>query len=342
MRKTLWRVGPTGALLFGFVLAVFGFVLLFIGSPQVGFAIESNRPVTNVGGTANAIVLTMPNVVTLSDVVGESIKFYPKFNDAAGGVTVQINSLNPAPLYRISGSYYVPVADHDLSVNTLNSWGAPFADIVYNGSSFVLNNPATGTAPVGTEIYFSGVSSNLFGYLIEDGSCYSQTTYAALYAYYGSSDLWATEVGTSCSSGQFHVPLANGYTAVAVQNQGAGTGALTSCTAGVTKTCGAQNTTLATGQIPQFQFTPTGTVSGAISGSQSGVLDGVSGSSGGATGLTTPGGDVSILQETTSVVGSNFSFSWTGNFNQISIGSASPNSVPTIQPTYQVYKAVKY
>ena len=99
-------------------------------------------------------------------------------------------------------------------------------------------------AHVGQEYVFTGTTAPA-GYQIEDGTCISETTFADLYGYYASTDLWGTQAtaggAPACSAGNFHVKLANGRASIAANNQGVRTGPLTLCTAGVGNACGTQS-----------------------------------------------------------------------------------------------------
>lgn len=86
-------------------------------------------------------------------------------------------------------------------------------------------------------------------------------------------------------------------------------------------TGGNQNAVIATGNVPQFTFTPSGT----IGGSQ--FLGNII--FGGSTQFTGAASNQFSAATSTTVQGSNFTF--TGN--SISIGSASPSAFPTVQPT---------
>ena len=290
-------------------------------------------PASGVGGTGNAVTLNIPNVTQMGDLLGVPIRFKPASTNAAGGTTIAIianggSVLTAYNVERSSSGLLVPVAGGDFSSGAT----APIVKVVWDGSYFEQSDPATGNDAVGTEKDFTNTVPA--GWLTEDGSCESAATYAALYAYYGSTDLWLTQAGgVACASGAFHLPLANGRIALAANNQGAGTGPLTNCSAGLAQNCGAQNQALSsTNQLPQF--TPSGTVSGSIGGSQS--FGNVQFANGGTRGVGGSGEAPSTL----TVNGS--SFSWSGSFSGAAIGSATPSSFSIVNPNYQVFKAVKY
>lgn len=333
------KFDPRQVFALGLALCALGIAALLAGAPQPVRAQLSSVttwiPASGVGGSANAVTLTVPNIGAMSDLLGVPLRFLPKSTNAAGGTTIAVNSLSAESVLRVStsvgGGLLVPIAGGDFGAATLGSAGFPYVEVLWDGTEFVQNNPATGNAAVGSEISLTAPSVPN-GYLIENGACVSQTTYAALYVYYGGSgDLWLTQAGgVACSAGQFHLPFANGRAAVAFDQQGSVTaGVLTNAGSGCNATavavgCGAQNRSLSsTNQLPQF------TPSGSIGGSQ--TFDGVW-SGGGSLGQP---GDTQGQQNLT-VNGSNFTF--TGN----PIGSASPSPFTTVQPTYTVFKAVKY
>jgi hypothetical protein len=142
--------------------------------------------------------------------------------------------------------------------------------------------------------------------------------------------------GTACSSigSNFNLPDCRGNTLVGRNNMG-GTASprLTSTYAGVSPNAlgaqmGSQSATLGTGNIPQFQFTPAGTISNSISNGYGGFT-----------------GDASWDNQDTSAGNPNYmataagasdtgAFTVTSTFagNQVSIGSASPTPFATVPP----------
>ena len=231
------------------IIIVAGLAFLYYGSitrvdAQVS-AVQTFIPASGVGGTSNAVTLSVPNIRSMADLVGVPIRFFPKSNAVAGGATINVNSYGTNAVDRLSAGTLVSIADHDLTT-------AAMAEVIWDGTEFQQTNPATGTVPVGTEIVVTGGSAAPFGYLIENGACLSQTTYAALYALYGSTDTWSPGNGASCSGSQFHVKFANGRASVASNTQGSQTGPLTNCTATVGVVCGAQTATIAQSALPNI------------------------------------------------------------------------------------------
>lgn len=275
-------------------------------------------PQSAIGGSASAVTLTVNNVAQMTDLLAVPLRFIPTNSSIAGGTTISVNSYGAVSVVRPSNGSLVAIAGGDFSNTAM-------AEIIYDGTYFELQNPAAGTDQVGTEKTFLAGTAAPAGTLIENGTCISQTTYAALYAYFVS-NIWATQAGASCSAGNFALPLANGSTAVAYDQQGAVTaGKLTSAGSGCAATavavgCGSQNVTLARSGLPNTTVT--------LSGSQS---FGVALSSGGP---TLAGGTACCSTGTETVQGSNFNF----NLN----GSVTQTTTTTVQPTYTVIKAVRY
>ena len=93
------------------------------------------------------------------------------------------------------------------------------------------------------------------GSIIEDGSCISQTTYAALFS------VISTTYG-SCSAGLFKLPFSNGTGFYAFDNQGVSSAAnrITTATCAnpnAPALCGTETKTLGTSNLPPY--TPSGT-----------------------------------------------------------------------------------
>ena len=277
-----------------------------------------------IGGTASAITMTIQSVRQLSDLLAVPIRFIPPNSSVAGGTTINVTGSNGTQfgavgVVRASGGGLVVIAGGDLS-NTV------MAEVIYDGTYFELQNPAAGTDQVGTEETFMAGTTVPAGFLIENGSCISQTTYSALYAYFVS-NIWATQAGASCSAGNFALPLANGSTAVAYDQQGGVTaGKLTNAGSGCAATavavgCGSQNVTIARSGLPNTSITLSGsqTITNVISlNNPAQAL--VGGGSAGSTSYT--------------INGSSFNFALNGGVTQ--------TTTTTVPPTYTVLKAIRY
>lgn len=259
---------------------------------------------------------------------------------------------------RASGGALVAIAGGDLGSGVV-------ATIVRDGAEFVLTNPATGSAPVGSEISLTSTTVPA-GYLVENGTCVSQTTYAALYAYYGGSDIWSPgSTGSACSAGNFHLPYANGRTSVAADTMGGVVASVltsggSSCLATAPAVlCGAQNRAIAQANLPNVNFTHSGTTL-SDPGHVHSITD-----PGHAHGAGVGDGFINYFLGNTGNIGYNPSGTFFGggsvtapNTTGISINSATTGitvasqgsaasggsgaALPTVQPTYTVYRAVKY
>lgn len=203
---------------------------------------------SNVGGAANALTITVPGVGSMNDLLGVPIRLLPQSNNAAGTATVNVNGLGAYAVDRLSGGALVPIAGGDFSTNVL-------AEIMWDGAEFVHKNPATGTEPVGKEGDFTNTVPA--GWLVENGQCISQTTYAALYTYYGGTDLYSPgSTGGACSSGNFHVKFSNGRASIAADTQGGVTAGISStyCGSTIPSTCGNQNRSIGASNLPTGTF----------------------------------------------------------------------------------------
>jgi hypothetical protein len=296
---------------------------------------------SNIGGGANAVTFSNLPITQLSDLVGVPLRFLPTNTNAAGPTTITpATGLNPVTVERSSGGTLVPIAGGDFTANTM-------AEVIYDGTEFVQTNPATGTDPVGTEKAFTGASAQVpAGHLFEDGTCKSQTTYAALYASYGSTDLYSPgSTGGACPGGQFHVKFANGRASVAADTQNSVTASvLTTAGSGCGATtvgvnCGAQNHALSSSN--QLPSTPiTGTVSTTLT-----LVGGVSLYSDVFTGGASNEGATSAYNAASQTGAFSVNFagsSASSTFTGASIGSGSPSPFTTVQPTSTVYMLVKY
>ena len=140
-----------------------------------------------------------------------------------------------------------------------------------NEATCIFYNPAVSAyqlacnvdlTPIGKPELFRG-STLTRGYLIEDGSCYSETgQYAPLFSVIGTT--YNANAPVACSGGQFAVPYANGTMYGVLDTQGAHTASrITSAGSGCTATavgtlCGSQNQTLSTSQMPSFSVAISG------------------------------------------------------------------------------------
>jgi hypothetical protein len=283
-------------------------------------------PASGVGGGANAVTLAVPNVVALSDLLGVPLRFLPTNINAAGATTINPTSLGAVAVKRNSAGSLVPVAGGDLSTGVM-------VEVVYDGTQFVQTNPATGTAPVGSEISVTAGTAAIAGYLIENGTCVSQTTYSALFAFYGNTDVWSPgSTGGACAAGQFHLPFANGRSAVAYDTQGGVTaGKLTNAGSGCAATavgvlCSQENRQIGQTNLPNVNFTVTDPRTWSF-----------------ATNQTAAGSDTTTAPAAATPTGAVFA-------GRIQVSAGTPTAASggagtalvTIDPLYTVLKMVKY
>lgn len=193
-------------------------------------------------GGATTVTLALNNVSSLNDIVGVNISFNPAANSIGPVSIIVTGSAGTAAstaLQRPSSLGLVA-----LSLNEL--WAGETTSVKYNGSVFVLTSNVD-MSPIGKAVEFRG-SAAPRGALIEDGSCVSQTQYAALYS------VISTTYGT-CSGSNFKLPFSNGTAFVAFDAQGANGAAnritTASCAAPNSPTlCGTETKTLSLAQLP--------------------------------------------------------------------------------------------
>jgi microcystin-dependent protein len=271
------------------------------------------------GGTANAITLSIHNVVALSDLIGVPFRFLPSTTNT-GPTTITINldsssTLGPITVDRPTSN----IGLQGLSGNEFIS--GQIAEVAYDGTLFEIKHPIDMT-PIGHSVEFRGGSAPA-GTLVEDGSCYSQTTYAALFSVIGTTYNAGAPVG--CTGGNFAVPYSNGTVFNASDTQGSHTASritTASCaTPGTVGTlCGGQTHTLITAELPVH--TPSGTVSSSAS---------AEGNNGAVCGVGT-GATIGLCGQ----VGNTITSSFAGN----SIGSGAAHAI--LNTTLIGVRAIKY
>lgn len=192
------------------------------------------------GGIANAYTITLANLSSYADIKGVPITIVPNAANTSP-TSITFNSLGAVQIFRPSSLGLVSLGGNELKT------GIP-STIMYDGTNFSIVSPIDMT-PIGQAIEIRG-SAAPGGYLIEDGSCYAQTQYAALFSIVG------TAYG-SCSAGNFAVPDSRGTLFAATDTQGVNgaanriTNAGSGCTAtAVPFACGTQNKTVTTSFLP--------------------------------------------------------------------------------------------
>jgi Phage Tail Collar Domain len=208
------------------------------------------------GGTANAQTLLIHNVSALGDLLGVPIRFIAgntNTNSATTTITINLDSggaLGPVTVNRPTSNIGLQI----LSGGEFQS--GVMTEIVYDGTVFEIRAPVDYT-PVGhtMDLRQSSLTAPL-GYLLEDGSCYSRTTYAPLFSVIGTT--YNAGAPSPCSGSQFAVPYSNGTVFVPLDNQGANTAsritnAISGCSAtSVGVLCGNQASNILQTNLPNI------------------------------------------------------------------------------------------
>jgi microcystin-dependent protein len=246
--------------------------LMFVAAAILASYVVINRPVSaqlgatqtylgTAGGTTNALTLTIHSVASFNDMLGVPFRFVASgTNTTAVTITVNLDSggtLGPVALFR-----QVPASGGQIAMAGGELQSNQITEIVGQTNSFALISP-TDTTPVGTAIDIRGTLAPA-GYLIEDGTCYSRTAYAALFTAIGAT--YNGGAPLTCSGSQFAVPDSRGMAFVATDNQGsqgsAGRITTTTCPGpnNIGQGCGLEKQTLGTSNLPPY--TPAGTLTG--------------------------------------------------------------------------------
>jgi microcystin-dependent protein len=280
-------------------------------------------------GSANAQVISIANLRGNTD--GVVLRFVPGFTNT-GPATLNTGFGNVA-IVRPSSIGNVALSGQELLVGELTC-------VTFNGTAYQLSCNVDLT-PIGRTVEFRG-SATPRGTLIEDGSCVSQTTFAALFSVIG------TQYGT-CSAGNFAVPDSRGTAFMALDGQGANglAGRITtaSCsTPNAVGLCGSETKTLTVAQVPVVASAG-GTlgVSVSVSGGVTGTAatNAVSATiSGNSTVLLSPNG----AAQPTAVSGS---FSGTGSGTTtsgpvVSCTNCGGAAHPVLNPVLLGRRAIKY
>jgi microcystin-dependent protein len=271
------------------------------------------------GGTANAVVLNLANVGSLNDIVGVQISFNPAANNT-GPVTIAItNILGTTTATALQRPSSIGLAG--LSLNEL--WAGETTSVKYNGSVFVLSSNVDSRGIGDTVETRNSIAPR--GTLLEDGSCYSQTQFAALFSVIGTTYNAAAPV--ACTGSQFAVPDSRGSLFAALDTQGANGAAnrITSAGSGCSATsvgtrCGTQSYTQARSDLPNTNISVSLSNTGAADGSSSGPI-------GAGTGAT-----IGMCCATP--------ISLSGSFNLN--GNVSQTAMPHIPPALLGLRAIKY
>lgn len=193
------------------------------------------------GGSANAQTITVANLS--NNPVGVMIRFVPGAGLTNTGPTqINVSGIGLTNVLRPSSIGLVAFSGGEFQAGEETC-------VTYNpvASAYQLACNVDMTT-IGRTIDFRG-SATPRGALLEDGSCVSQTTYAALFS------VISTNYG-SCAAGLFKLPRSNGEAFVALDNQGANgpanriTFAGSGCDATTIGDCGLQAYTLHPTELP--------------------------------------------------------------------------------------------
>ncbi len=112
-----------------------------------------------VGGTANAIILNVPNIVSASDLVGVPIRFKVALANT-GPTTVSVPPTGTAPLLKFTSTGLSPLIGGELPIGP----PAPVAEVVYDGTEYVIMGVQPPTPLVAPLNYYvnsgTGLDSN--------------------------------------------------------------------------------------------------------------------------------------------------------------------------------------
>lgn len=234
----------------------------------------------SVSGSTTSYAITIPNLS--ANPVGVVLRFIPNVTNV-GPTQINVSGLGLVNVLRHSSIGNVAFSGGEFQAGELTC-------IQFNGTAYELSCNVDITA-IGKTVEFRG-SATPRGTLIEDGTCVSQTTYAALFSVIG------TNYG-SCSAGLFAVPDSRGTAFVALDGQGANglAGRITtaSCaTPNAVGLCGSQTQTLTAAQIPVITglntnaFGVTLSLAAIFPGVVTGAFQGGSGANGFTNSGTTP------------------------------------------------------
>ena len=288
-------------------------------------------------GSANAqiVAATTPLLSSLGTL--NKVIFVAGFTNGTGNTTLTVGGTGAKNVFRRTTDGPQALAGGEIVVNTV-------IEVVYDGAQWELMSNIS-PFPVGTVLTTISTVGDT-GFLLMQGQCVSQTTFAALYAKMGSPG-----VG-SCTAGNFNIPDGRGRV-VAMIDSG-GSGRITAAGGNFDGTVmfgsgGLQNKTLLSSDLPNT--IPTWTFSAgtatwtytAASGQVAGLPNAVisNGASPGAftaspfNGASTQTGTVTGITGTVAVTGV------TGTNTSIN-GGVTQTLFPTLQPTLMLNKQVKY
>lgn len=271
-------------------------------------------------GSANAQTLTNPTPNGFSLTTGKRLMFTAGLTNLAA-VTLNVNSLGAINVKRRTQLGIVATAGGELIAGNMY-------EVAYNGTDFVI---MSGDIQIVGEIkYWTTSATPSAGYLLVDGSCKSQTTFASLFAVIGST---YDPTGSTCGAGTFALPDGRGRVFVGLDNQGgSAANRITNATSGCTGTtiggsgCGNQVTTLTPTDIPRLT-----TANGGVTDpGHTHTYSHPSSTFAQGTGAVLAGGVITAGTATGS------------NTTGISVGSLTPTSQPRLMPMQVITTIIKF
>lgn len=286
-------------------------------------------------GSANVQTIVIRNMTTLKP--GVPMTFVPSFTNT-GPTTLNVSSIGAVNVRRPSSIGLVSLSGGELQAGTLTT-------VMYDGVGINIVGPVD-TRPIGDTMEYRGGALPP-GYLVEDGSCVSTATYAALFV------VIANDYGI-CSAGLFAIPDSRGTIFTALDNQGL-RGAASRITSGgsgcnatvPTAYCGTQGTNITVSQMPSH-------VHAVFAGVETHTHDTVSligmagiSNNGGAQGFTSGGFSSSAITNGFSITAAATGLTvrdtagGAGNANQTAI-AGSGSLFPMLPPILLGRRAIKY
>src|SRR5271166_2719752 len=119
-------------------------LLLLIAAPHLALAQFAAQQTwvtaSNIGGTGNAITLTIPGTWALNQLVGIPIRFTVKNTNGPGGTTLSVNGTSATAVKTNSGTGLAALVGNEfIATNT--------AIVLYNGSVWTITSPRPAITP---------------------------------------------------------------------------------------------------------------------------------------------------------------------------------------------------
>lgn len=295
------------------------------------------------GGSANAITLNLHNVGVIADVLGTPLRFIPSAANT-NTVTITFNldgggTIGPLTLQRPTSNIGMQtLAGGELQTNVVT-------EITYSGTLLGITS-AVSLTPVGAPVEFRGGAAPA-GTLIEDGSCVSQTQYAALFSVIGTT--YNAGAPVACTGATFAVPYSSGtifaaadaqggvHTANRITNGGSGCVGTT-----IGALCGGQSQTLTQAQLPAVGLSVSTSDSVTVGGSITGItsaLNEVAVNAGSSVTVASQNAGTSFAGLS---VSGTFSGSGTGSGSGSTSAMGSGSAHPILNPVLIGLRAIKY